>query len=126
MRGGQLPTEHTLRRRIEGLFAAQGLRLQVHFESDAQEDLVHAARHRGVTAVVNAATAWSLIVRGAVAIDAPALERKACLIRSLNRYHTRAALRLREAMHAAAAALQSQVEAYLPGTQADVRVAPPA
>ncbi|WP_269758604.1 LysR substrate-binding domain-containing protein [Variovorax sp. E3] len=115
-----LPTEYAMRRRIESLFAAQNLKPQVHFESDAQEDLVHAARHHGMTAVVNAATALSLNVRGAITIDAPALARRACLIRSLNRYHTRAAIFVWEAMRTAATDLQARIEAYLPGAQTDV------
>ncbi|WP_225613170.1 LysR substrate-binding domain-containing protein [Variovorax sp. VRV01] len=110
-----LPPEYAMRRRIDSLFAAQGLRPQVRFESDAQEDLVHAARHRGMTAVVNAATALSLDVRGAVAIDDPTLARTACLIRSLNRYHTHAAVCLWNAMHAAADGLAARIKAGLPG-----------
>jgi len=68
-----------------------------------------------MTAVVNAATALSLDVRGAVAIDDPTLARTACLIRSLNRYHTRAGVCLWDAMHAAADGLAARIKAGLPG-----------
>ena len=108
-----LPTEYTMRRQIESLFAAQGVQPHVHFESDVLEDLVHAARHGGLTAVVNAATALSLQVPGATRIDAPTLIRTACLMRSLNRYHTRAATFLWDALHVAATDLQTRLQAYL-------------
>lgn len=112
-----LPTEYAMRRQIEGLFAARGLKPQVHFESDAQEDLVNAARHRGITAVVNAVTALSLNVRSPIAIDDPTLMRRACLIRSLNRYHTQAAVFLWDAMHRAAADIQTRITTYLPSVR---------
>jgi LysR family cyn operon transcriptional activator len=110
-----LPAEYAMRRQIENLFSAQGLKPQVHFESDALEDLVGAAHHSGLTAVVNAATALSLQVRGATAIDAPTLVRTACLIRSRSRYHTRAAVYLWDALNTAATDLQTRIEAYLSG-----------
>lgn len=114
-----LPTEYAMRRRIESLLTSQNLKPQVHFESDAQEDLVCVARHHGMTAVVNAATALSLNVRGPITIDAPTMMRTACLIRSLNRYHTRASVFLWEAMHVAATELRGRIETYLPDTRTD-------
>lgn len=109
-----LPPEYAMRRQIDQLFAAKGLRPTVHFESDSLEDLVHAARTSGLTAVVNAATSLSLKVRGGTRIDAPTLGRTACLIRARNRYHTRAALHLWDELLEKAAGLQAQMQPFLP------------
>jgi len=64
-----------------------------------------------LVAVVNAATALSLNVGGATAIDAPTLARTACLIRSRNRYHARAAVCLWDALRAAASDVQARLGA---------------
>lgn len=112
-----LPPEYAMRRQIEQLFATKGLRPIVHFESDALEDLVDAARTTGLTAVVNAATALSLKVRGATRIDAPSLGRTACLIRARHRYHTRAAMHLWDELLDAAADLQAKMQPFSPSAK---------
>lgn len=112
-----LPPEYAMRRQIEQLFAAKGLRPMVHFESDALEDLVDAARTSGLTAVVNAATALSLKVRGATRIDAPTLGRTACLIRARHRYHTRAAMHLWDELLVTATDLQAKMQPFAPSAK---------
>ncbi|MFC3682934.1 LysR family transcriptional regulator [Hydrogenophaga luteola] len=107
-----LPTEYAMRRQIEQLFAAQGLRPNVHFESDSLEDLIDAVRTTGLTAVVNAATALSLQVSGATRIDEPTLVRTSCLVRARNRYHTRAALRLWDSLADMASEMQTKMRPF--------------
>lgn len=104
-----MPAEYAMRRQIDSLFAAAGLVPLVRLESDALEDLVQAAQQGGVTAIVNAATALSLGVRGAVPVDAPAVVRTACVMRSRTRFQTRAALYLWDRLLQEAAALKNRL-----------------
>lgn len=105
-----LPPDYAMRRQIDRLFSAAGLRPRVRFESDALEDLMLAAREGGLTAVVNAAAALSLGVQGALPIAGPGLQRQACLLRSRSRYQTQAALQVWERLADAAQGLRRRLE----------------
>jgi LysR family cyn operon transcriptional activator len=95
-----LPGDHLMRRQIDVAFAAAGQRPLVHLESDSLDDLVFAAQHRGMVAILNAAAVSSLGVRDGVLIDVPGLQRTACVLRSRSRYQTHAAQYLWEALGA--------------------------
>lgn len=105
-----LPPDYAMRRRIDAVFAAEGLRPDVRFESDALEDLVRAAREQALTAVVNAATVLSLRVRGVATLDAPGLARSACMLRARQRFRSAAALHLWDALEAAAVQLDARMQ----------------
>lgn len=86
-----LPSEYAMRRQLDNAFAARGLRPQVQLESDALEDLVHAARENGMLALLNGAAALSLNVSEAVPLSEKSLGRRACLVRARGRPHSFAA-----------------------------------
>lgn len=96
-----LPSEYAMRRQLDNAFAAQGLRPRVQLESDALEDLVHAARENSMVALLNAAAALSLDVNEATPLADKGLGRQACLVRSRNRHHSFAAQHVWDALSAA-------------------------
>lgn len=95
-----LPSEYAMRRQLDTAFARHGLVPQIGLESDSLEDLVDAARHQGMVAILNAAAALSLKVEQAVPLAVEGLQRRACLLRSRHRYHTHAAQQLWSALAA--------------------------
>lgn len=100
-----LPSEYAMRRQLDTAFAALGLKPKVRLESDALEDLVHAARENGMVALLNGAAALSLDVREAVPLDDTTLSRHACLMRSRSRSHSFAARHVWDALSAGVAGL---------------------
>lgn len=95
-----LPSEYAMRRQLDTAFARHGLVPRIGLESDSLEDLVDAARHQGMVAILNAAAALSLKVEQAVPLAVEGLQRRACLLRSRHRYHTHAAQQLWSALAA--------------------------
>lgn len=95
-----LPSEYAMRRQLDHAFAARGLRPQVQLESDALEDLVHAARENGMLALLNGAAALSLNVGEAIPLSEKGLGRRACLVRARNRPHSFAARYVWDALSA--------------------------
>ncbi len=107
-----LPTEYAMRRQLDTLFSSAGLSPTVKFESDYLEELVQAAGDGAVTAIVNAASALSFQVRGATPIDAPTLERTACLMRSRLRFQTTAATFLWDALREKSESLEGALRQF--------------
>lgn len=107
-----LPSEYTMRRQLDAAFARQGLKPQVHLESDALDDLVHAAQAHGMVALLNAGAALSLQVQDAVPVAVPltepGLRRTACLLRSRVRQASYAARQLWDALQAEAPAMPAR------------------
>lgn len=96
-----LPAEYSMRRQLDNAFAALGLKPNVQLESDALEDLVHAARENSMVALLNGAAALSLDVNDATPLADKKLRRQACLVRSRSRHHSLAARHLWDALSAA-------------------------
>lgn len=93
-----LPSEYSMRRQLDNAFASQGLTPNVRLESDALEDLVHAARKNGMLALLNGAAALSLDVSDAIPLTDKTLYRQACLIRSQRRHHSFASRHIWDAL----------------------------
>lgn len=95
-----LPSEYAMRRQLDNAFAALGLKPNVQLESDALEDLVHAARENSMVALLNGAAALSLNVNEAIPLAEKGLNRQACLVRSRSRHHSFAAQYVWDALSA--------------------------
>jgi len=95
-----LPSEYAMRRQLDNAFAALGLKPNVQLESDALEDLVHAARESSMVALLNGAAAMSLDVSEAIPLVEKDLGRRACLVRSRSRHHSFAARYVWDALSA--------------------------
>jgi len=100
-----LPSEYAMRRQLDNAFAALGLKPSVQLESDALEDLVHAARESHMVALLNGAAALSLNVSEAVPLADRTLSRQACLVRSRTRHHGFAAQHVWQSLSAGVPAL---------------------